>query len=89
MADPKMREFMSLSIDDPSFQLLRIQFDAAIENIIKQMDERDVDDGTITIKVKIGKEKAILLILIASIPRPGKEATNFVPIIDQRPPLAL
>ena len=36
MADPKMREFMSLSIDDPAFQLLRIQFDAAIENISKR-----------------------------------------------------
>lgn len=60
MADPKMREFMTLSIDDPAFQLMRIQFDAAIENIIKQMDERDVDEGTITLKVKVGKEKAEL-----------------------------
>ena len=55
-----VRETMELNIEDPAFGLMRLQFNGALHRVIDSMEIKDVDESTVTMKVKIQKEmKAI------------------------------
>ena len=72
------RETMELSIEDPAFALLRIQFDGALKRAVDQMDLKNVDEATISVKVKITKDEKYIQ------NRPAADVLNISYKIDQQ-----
>lgn len=52
------RQKMNLEIDDPAFELLKVQINNELNNTVSKMRLRESDEGTVTIKIQLSTIEA-------------------------------
>ena len=51
---------MKLELDDPAFSLLKLQLGGELRKAADQVDQEDVEESVITLKIKVTKEEAFI-----------------------------